>query len=188
MLAESLILALNALLAEQPGARAVLARHAGKPIRLRLPGAEIGLQASPDGRFEPADRDAEPRLSLTPDLGRLPLWLSGGRLADLFRIDGDAVLATDLGSALAGFDWVLALRPYFGDIVASRLDQFFRAASGWREQTLTAAGRNVADYALYEANLLVDAEAVRGFVAEIDHLREDLDRLEARLAILESRR
>jgi len=187
MLDESLILALNTLLEHQPAARAVLARHAGKPIRLALPLSPLHLQASELGKFEPADRDCVPLLTLTPDLTRVPLWMSGGAIGDLFRVEGDGVLATDLSLALAGFDWVLALRPYVGDILAARLDQFIQAAIGWREKAVVAAGRNVAEYAVHEAGLLADPWAVKGFVADVDRLREDLDRLEARLAILESR-
>jgi ubiquinone biosynthesis protein UbiJ len=50
---------------------------------------------------------------------------------------------------------------------------------------MTATSRNVAEYAMYEAKVLADGEAVRGFVSDVDGLREDLDRLEARLAMLE---
>lgn len=186
MLNESLILALNALLEHQPAARAVLARHAGKPIRLALPLAAPILQADDQGRFEPADRDTEPALTLTPDLAKLPVWMSGGKLGDLFRVDGDGVLAADLSQALADFDWVLSLRPYLGDIVATRVDQFIQAALTWREQALVAAGKNVAEYAVHESRVLADPYTVKNFVADTDRLREDLDRLEARLAILET--
>jgi ubiquinone biosynthesis protein UbiJ len=194
-----LLAALNSLLATQPSAKARLAGHAGKMIRLALPGTNLDLALAEGGGFAvPAALDAvteydyetlpEPNLILTPEPAALPLWLANGKMNDLFRVQGDGLLASDLSGALADFDWVLALRPWLGDMAASRVDRFLRGLGPWREKTMESAGRNLAEYAVYEQAMLADPHAVRGFIAEVDDLREAADRLEARIRLLEAKR
>jgi ubiquinone biosynthesis protein UbiJ len=189
-LAIPLVAALNALLNAQPAALSRLQRHAGKTVRLALPVFPQNLSLDDDGRFfpqiEPAD--TEPALILTPMPSALPLLLGDGKLADLFRVEGDGLFASDISGALADFDWVLALRPWLGDIAASRIDQFLRGALAWRQEAHDNTGRNLAEYAVYEQAMLAEPNATRAFVSDVDALREDVDRLEARLRLLEQSR
>lgn len=185
--AVALSAALNALLDKQPTAKARLLRHVGKCVRLVLPLLPLSVRIEADGGFVAASPEAAPDVQLVPDPSALPQWLSGGKLGDLFRVAGDGVLAADLAHALADFDWVLALRPYLGDIAASRVDQFIQGLTGWRANAVESAGRNLAEYAVYEQAILAEPLAAREFIAEVDRLREDVDRLEARLALLEQR-
>jgi ubiquinone biosynthesis protein UbiJ len=183
--------ALNALLNAQPAALSRLQRHSGKSLRLNLPLLPLNLKLDGNGRFSPLNEaenaeEAKPALSLTPMPGALPLLLGDGKLADLFRFEGDDLFASDLSHALADFDWVLALRPYLGDIAASRVEQFLRGFGDWREQATQAAGRNLAEYAVHEQGMLAEPHAVRTFINEVDAVREAVDRLEARLRHLES--
>ena len=183
--------ALNALLARQPMARERLQRHAGKTLRLALPLLDLRVGLEEDGQdgchFRPAPADAEAALTLTPQLSALPRWITGGTVSDLFSAEGDGLLAADVAKALADFDWVLALRPYLGDIAAARVDQFIQGMHAWRAQAVESAGRNLAEYAVYEQGLLAEPHALREFIADVDRLREDADRLEARLRLLEQR-
>ncbi|MBI5331121.1 MAG: hypothetical protein HZB71_10975 [Betaproteobacteria bacterium] len=188
MLAATLLPALNRVLDTQPNVLSRLQAHAGKFVCLALPGMPLNLEIVETGHLIPAPDNAAPALTLTPDLAALPRLLTGGALAELFRAEGDGVLAAELSGALHGFDWVLALRPWLGDMAATRADQFLKEFLDWKPRTLDAAGRNLAEYAVYEANLLADPMAVHEFIAGVDRLREDADRLEARLALLESRR
>jgi ubiquinone biosynthesis protein UbiJ len=120
--------AAQCLLDAQPAALSRLQRHVGKSVRLALPVLPLDLSLDENGRFRPQARDAEtePALILTPMPSALPLLLGDGKLADLFRVEGDGLFASDISGALADFDWVLALRPWLGDIAASRVDQFLR--------------------------------------------------------------
>jgi ubiquinone biosynthesis protein UbiJ len=155
---------------------------------LLLPLMPLSLRIEADGGFVAAAAETAADVQLTPDPSALPQWLAGGPLGDLFRVAGDGVLAADLAHALADFDWVLALRPYLGDIGASRVGQFFQGLADWRAQAAESAGRNLAEYAVYEQALLAEPHAAREFIAEVDRLREDTDRLEARLGLLEQQR
>lgn len=188
-LATPLVAALNALLNAQPAALNRLQRHAGKTVRLALPLLPLHLGLDEGGRFHPheAAEVEAPTLILTPMPSALPLLLGKGKLADLFRVEGDGVFASDISGALADFDWVLALRPFLGDIAASRVDQFLRGILAWRQQAHDDAGSNLAEYAIYEQAMLAEPTAARAFIAEVDALREDADRLEARLRLLEAK-
>jgi ubiquinone biosynthesis protein UbiJ len=183
--------ALNALLNAQPAAISRLQRHSGKSLRLNLPLLPLNLMLDENGRFAPVishDIDVpetEPALTLTPMPSALPLLLGDGKLTELFRFEGDGLFAADISGALADFDWVLTLRPYLGDIAASRIDQFLRGMLAWRQEAHDNTGRNLAEYAVYEQAMLAEPHAARAFVSEVDALREDVDRLDARLKILE---
>ncbi|MCP5278346.1 MAG: hypothetical protein H6935_08285 [Thiobacillus sp.] len=191
----ALATALNALLDRQPVARERLLRHAGKRIILALPLRPLELGLDGDGRFSVPGPETEAdelagavsSVTLTPQLAALPKWITGGTVSDLFSAEGDGLLAADVAKALADFDWVLALRPYLGDMAASRVDQFIQGFSEWRGKAVDAAGRNLAEYAVHEAGVLAEPHAAREFIAEVDRLREDTDRLEARLKLLEQR-
>jgi ubiquinone biosynthesis protein UbiJ len=186
--AAPLAAALNALLNAQPAARERLLRHVDKRLRLALPLFPVDLQLDESSRFLPQIEASEtaPELILTLQPSALPLLLSGGKLADLFHVEGDGLFASDISSALADFDWVLALRPWLGDIAASRVDQFLRSALAWRQQAHDDAGANLAEYAVYEQAMLAEPHAVRSFISDVDALREDVDRLQARLNLLEA--
>lgn len=185
--------ALNALLNAQPAALSRLQRHSGKSLRINLPLLPLNLTLDEAGRFSPlleseASEEREPALSLTPMPSALPLLLGDGKLADLFRVEGDGLFASDISGALADFDWVLALRPYLGDIAASRVDLFLRSMLAWRQEAHDNTGRNLAEYAVYEQAMLAEPHAAQAFVSEVDALREDVDRFAARLTQLESKR
>lgn len=183
-----LAMALNQALKHQPLARERLARHAGKRLRLALPALMLNLALDDAGAFAVAADDEATDLTLTPEPARLPQALLEGDANRLFRAEGDGLLAADLAQAVAGFDWVLALRPYLGDIAAARAEQWLRGASAWRTQAREAIGRNLAEYAVHEAGLLAEPHAARDFIGAVDALREDADRLEVRLALLENAR
>lgn len=189
--AATLLALLDRQLIRQPGARACLARHAGKQVRLRLPLATLDFRIGDDGGVEAADPVTETaittEITLAPQ-ALLPLALGAADTMKLAQVSGDGVLAADLAAALDRFDWALALRPYLGDILAARAAQAFAGLGHWRAQAHESVGRTLAEYATYEAGLVADRHAVRRFVAEVDDLRDDVARLEARLAILEKKR
>ncbi len=191
----ALAAALNALLDRQPMARERLQRHAGKHIVLALPLLPLELALDAEGRFTLPGVDTEADMlggalssvTLTPQPAALPKWITGGTVSDLFSAEGDGLLAADLAKALADFDWVLALRPYLGDMAASRVEQALQGLTRWRSQAVESAGRNVAEYVVHEKALLAEPHALREYIADVDRLREDADRLEARLKLLEDR-
>jgi len=187
MLEPRLVLpALNRLLDTQPALRTRLARHAGKQAAIRLPLFSLRFAVDVEGRLGASD-PAQPlatEIDIGPEL-LIGLATQGGGALKRARVRGDGLLASDLSAAFDDFDWVLALRPVLGDMAAARAAQAIDGLGQWRQQAHESVGRSIAEYATFEAGMLVDPESIRQFVADVDALRDDLARLEARLALLE---
>ncbi|TCJ11975.1 hypothetical protein EZJ19_13515 [Parasulfuritortus cantonensis] len=190
MFSEATLLSLlDRQLIHQPGARACLVRHAGKQARLTLPLASVAFRIGDDGGVGAAD----PEDAIATEIAIRAETLAALALGDhdafsRAAVSGDGVLAADISAALARFDWALALRPYVGDILAARAAQALAGFGHWRLQAHEAVGRNLAEYATFEAGMLADKHAVRRFVADVDALRDDVARLEARIQLLEAGR
>jgi ubiquinone biosynthesis accessory factor UbiJ len=179
---------LDRQLIHQPGARACLVRHAGKQARLRLPLAAIAFRVTDDGGVTAADADSAiaAEILIAPDL-LMALAMGDHTAMQRAVVTGDVQLAGAVAAALDQFDWALALRPHLGDIAATRAAQAISGLSAWRAQAQASAGKTLAEYATFEVDLLADRHAVRRFVDEVDTLRDDVARLEARLARLEDK-
>jgi ubiquinone biosynthesis protein UbiJ len=102
------------------------------------------------------------------------------------RIDGDAELAQKFR------ELALLLRPdleeelslVLGDVPAHQLGRFARAALGWTQKAATTSVRNVAEYLGHERRDLVPRSEADQFLQGVDTLREDVDRLAARIDLL----
>jgi ubiquinone biosynthesis accessory factor UbiJ len=190
MFAEATFLSLlNRLLETQPGARARLAGHAGKTARIELPLGGLAFSLAESGVLSPAAADVAPDTTIRLSADVLMRLLLGDRDAlKQAGVHGDGLFAADISAALDGFDWALALRPVVGDIAAARADQAIAGFGAWRQKAHEAIGRSLAEYGVHEANMIASRPAVDRFVAEVDTLRDDVARLEARLALLEARR
>jgi len=71
-----------------------------------------------------------------------------------------------------------------GDVPAHQLGRLARSVFGWSRQAAATVVRNVAEYLAHErADLVPRAEADQ-FTSGVDRLREDVDRLEARINLL----
>lgn len=186
---DSLFRALDRLLATQPTLRARLAAHAGKSARIGLPLGGFAFTVGENGALTPLSPEARPDSVITlPAEALMRLALGDREGLRQARVEGDGVLASDISSALDAFDWALALRPALGDIAAARVDQAIAGFGAWRAKAHEAMGQAAAEYAVHEAGMLASRPAVDRFIAEVDTLRDDVARLEARLALLEQRR
>lgn len=177
---------LNRLLANQPGAAAQLANHAGKRLRVALPFANIDLAVDAKGRLSVADKAAFDCVIHIPPQVVLALPVLGGEALAGVRVTGDGVLAGDLLHLVKDLDWAVVLAPYIGPVAAARADQALHAAVHWHAQARAALAQALAEYLVHEARLLAEGEAVREFVRAVDELREGVDRLAARIAVLEN--
>jgi ubiquinone biosynthesis protein UbiJ len=102
------------------------------------------------------------------------------------RIDGDAELAQKFR------ELALLLRPdleeelslVLGDVPAHQIGRFARAAFGWTRKAAATTVRNVAEYLGHEQRDLVPRSEAEQFLQGVDTLREDVDRLAARIDLL----
>ena len=106
------------------------------------------------------------------------------------EIRGDAELAQKFR------ELVLLLRPdpeeelslLVSDVPAHQIGRFARMALGWTRKAAATTAGNLAEYFGHERHDLVPRNEGEQFLRGVDSLREDLDRLEARVALLHERR
>ena len=198
LLADLLETAINRALALDPASAERLERVEGKTLQLDLEGLAITLYLDfAYGAVEVSlDCDDEPaaRVSGTPvalfnlaapdDMGDWGLPGSG------VRIEGDATLARDLGKIFSALDpdWRSPLTGIFGDVlghqVAEGLKQGLSGLRAAAQNSLAMTGRFLNE----ESDVLAPQHAIDSFNREVDDLRDDLDRFEARLARAERKR
>jgi ubiquinone biosynthesis accessory factor UbiJ len=102
------------------------------------------------------------------------------------RIDGDAELAQKFR------ELALLLRPdledelslLLGDVPAHQIGRLARAVLGWTGKAAGTTVRNVAEYLAHERRDLVPRSEADQFLRGVDSLREDVDRLAARIDLL----
>jgi ubiquinone biosynthesis accessory factor UbiJ len=102
------------------------------------------------------------------------------------EIRGDANVAErfrELGMLLRP-DLEEALSRVIGDVPAHRIGHFTRLAFSWGRRAAGTALQNVSEYLAHERRDLVPRNEGDQFLKGVDTLREDVDRLEARLDLL----
>ena len=194
MLTATLANLLNRGLPRSGRARELTAELAGRSLVLEMAGFGQVRVAS-DGTT----------LSVTTDGAAADATLSAGPLGFLALAvdDPQAVLARG-AAAVSGDAEVAArfrelltlLKPdpeeelslLVGDVPAHQLGRLARAAALWSRRAADTAWRSSADYLAHERADLVPRREGEPFLRGVDALREDVDRLEARLALLTRRR
>jgi len=123
-------------------------------------------------------------------LGRLGLAESAGSLLFSGQVTmlGDEAIGERFQQLLrlAAPDWEEELARFAGNVVAHAVVTGVRRATGFLRRSLTRLGQNTAEYLHYEQAILPDRGEVAEFIDDVDHLRDDAARLEARLQRLRS--
>lgn len=195
---EGIETAINAILVLDPETCDRLAAMHGRVIRVVLSGTGIQFDFIPghDGRVNllaGAEGDPDATLHGKPiDLLRASDEAEGH--AELFagrvQIEGDVSLAQHFSEALAGLDidWEEQLSRLVGDIAAHEIGEAARAIRRHADRTGQSARSNLSEYLTEEARLLPHRFEAEAFLADVDTLRDDAARLEARIALLEQAR
>lgn len=188
MIADHLIASgLNRLFAQTPGARDLLAHHAGRTLALDMGLFRANLQMVEDGELRAAPEvAADATIFITPDvLMRLPA--QGKTALRGLRTEGDAELLSAFNDAFQQLDLdaEAELSRLFGPIAGYRMAEAGRAFTGWMKQATEDTAKAFAEYAAEELPMLASRLDVERFSREVDQLRDDAARLEARLAQME---
>ncbi len=184
--------ALNRALALDPETRDGLRALQGQRIVLQIEQPPLALQVGVEGErlvVGPVDAGSEPDLSVRSTLGALFAQLPMFRRNDAppvgrLRVSGDAELARRLQRLAERFDpdWQQPFAAVFGDVlgvqiantVASALRQARRAGREFAETT--------AEYLTEESRDVVGRDELNAFHDDVDVLRDDVERLAARVA------
>jgi len=105
------------------------------------------------------------------------------------EIDGDMRVA-ELFSAIlrdVDIDWEEHLSAFVGDIMAHQTGNALRGVTNWIKDTHQSMTMNGAEYITEEAHLSPADAEVRYFMDQVDEIRMDADRLEARINILQNK-
>jgi ubiquinone biosynthesis protein UbiJ len=102
------------------------------------------------------------------------------------RIDGDAELAQKFRTLamLLRPDLEEELSLVLGDVPAHQIGRFARRVFGWTRKAATTTVRNAAEYLAHESRDLVPRNEADQFLRGVDSVREDVDRLAARIDLL----
>ena len=150
---------------------------------------------------------------LVPELGALRLHATGSRESDVtirgrplellrhvvarrtdrggghIEIAGDVEVAQQLQEILSRLepDWEEALSQWVGDTAARKLRRGAEALLRFGREARGSLSFSLSEYLRYERHLLIDRPLADAFVRSVDDLRDDVERLNARLSLLDQR-
>ncbi|MCG2584980.1 SCP2 domain-containing protein [Massilia sp. TS11] len=177
---------INHLLAQEAWARAALVPHAGKIACIDAGATALHLRVGADGLLV-ADAGVA-AVTIRLKLADLPLILQNRERAFSYvKVEGDAEFANAISAVAQGLRWEAEhdLEPWLGPLLATRVVAGARGAVETAKQTQQKLAENLAEYFLEEQPLLVRPAAVDGYGGEIARLRDDVERMDKRIAALE---
>ncbi len=194
MIAAAVQTALEASLKGSSAARADLKRLDGKIIRLELIGLPLTLHFLPeDGRVTvAADYHGDADITVRAPAASLiaaALKRDGEAVPRGMQVSGDAETAQVFSRLLkhADLDWEELLAQQVGDVAARQIGNAVRGFLSWTRDAGSRLGQDLADYLHYESRELPPRHEVQGFLSDVDRLRDDAERLNARFKRVESR-
>lgn len=186
--------AVNRVLALDPEGAARLAPVEGRVLLVELSGFGTRIYVVPgESRlFLFGAYEAEPDCIVRGS----PVALLGMALAEhredavfegALRIDGDNRVAQTLGDVLRGLDidWEEQLAKLLGDTPAHWLMNRARAGAHWATRSRGVARDDLREYLQEEAAVVPTRQELEAFFSAVDTLRDDVERLDARLERLE---
>ena len=182
--------AINTALRAAPDTAAKLAVHTGRlvAVEVTLPPLSVYALIVEDGveLYHRSDAQADITIQGSPvDIAaQLLNWKTrpsviGGPV----RIEGNRELLQELQQLALqlDIDWGALLEPITGSELAQQLDYGARRFFGWARETATRLVEQIGDYASNESALMPSRRERYEFGQDIDELRMDVDRLEARI-------
>jgi ubiquinone biosynthesis accessory factor UbiJ len=179
--------ALNHLLEREAWAREKLAPFAGEVVELRIgPLPPLRLAIAEGGRPLAAEDGSDATLTISAKPGFLAALSKGEEhLMGAVDIAGNARLATEILVLLRYLRWDVEedLSRVFGDVVAHRMVGSARDFAAWQAEAGRRMAENVMEYAIEERRMVVSRTEFDVFAAAVAKLRDDLARLEQRMAL-----
>lgn len=194
MLARALTLVLNKALAYDRNSAKSLAILSDRVLAIGLEGLSINLY------FQVRQEQFE--VSIT-EPETVHTWIKGtppaligmstqkqyGQRPGAVQIQGDAELAKAYQDFFRDLqpDWEEALAQRFGDVIGFRLAKTITAIRQWLLQAQSDLASMTGDYLKEESRLLITQYELDDFMEAVDDMRDDVDRLAARIQQLTAR-
>lgn len=186
--------AFNRLLSLDPEAAAQLAELEGHIICLQLDGLNVQLYLFPSVNdvmiLDDFDGEADTTIQGTP-LALVRLGLANDKQAEMFEgdvtITGDLKLGRKFNRLFASLDidWEEQLSKIVGDMAAHTLGNITRHLFSWKQRNYQSMKMNSAEYLQEEIRYSPSQNQADGFYRDVDQLRNNVARMEARLNKLE---
>jgi ubiquinone biosynthesis protein UbiJ len=180
--------AINHLLAREEWARERLAPFAGRSVEFRLPPLpDLRLTILENGLVATTESPLPSDLVVRIPPASLPRILARNDAAMReVAIDGDTELARAVDFLFRHLRWDAEedLARMFGDVPAHRIAETGRAFAEWQKDAGERLARNFAEYFTEENPILARPADVHRFGADVDALRDDVERLAKRIARL----
>ena len=196
----ALEVALNRALALDPDTRTALASLDGQRIALTLESPALAMQIGVSGErltVGPVDPSTEPDLAVRSTLGgvlaQLPFFSNArrdnGAPAGRVKVSGDAELARRLQQLATRFDpdWQQPFVKAFGEVLGVQVAQTLRAALVQARRSARDLAETAAEYVIEESRDVVARAELDAFHDDVDVVRDDVERMAARVARLRQR-
>ncbi|HXZ96533.1 MAG TPA: SCP2 sterol-binding domain-containing protein [Burkholderiales bacterium] len=176
--------ALNHLLRGETWSRERLKPFAGKTVRFLIPPFSLSFTITSGGEAATATADSAPdaKFFLTPLL-LLRLLMHDEAAYKQVEISGDSEFAGAIAYVAKNLGWDAEedLSHILGDIAARRMVSTVKSFGTWGRQTFDSFSHSFSEYWTEERPLIAKSTHVKQFIAEVDALRDDVERLEKRL-------
>jgi ubiquinone biosynthesis protein UbiJ len=190
--------ALNRALSLDPDTRAALAPLEGRRITLALEAPSLALEIRVSGgqlQVGPVSETGEPDLAVQSTLGgllgQLPfLRRDSAAPVGRVRVSGDAELARRLQTLANRFDpdWQQPFTAVFGELIGVQVANAVRLALGQARRSAGNFAESAAEYVTEESRDVVGRAELNAFYDDVDGLRDDVERMAARIQALSRRR
>lgn len=186
---------LNRFIALDPMAKERLSKLDGKVIGIEIKGLSHTLFLIPAAHrlMVVGSHEGQPdcHISGTP-LALIKMINREKNSEQLFtgevEVSGNTELAHRFGVILADMDvdWEEQLSHVTGDAVAHGVGNLLRDLSGWGRNTANNLGLDIGEYLQQEIQILPPRVEIEQFLGQVDVLRDDVERMEARIHRLEN--
>lgn len=184
---------LNRNIPEVTRARELCAELAGKTVAIRVRNSALNafFTIHEQSLSLSGQSDADPDVVISGSLFALGGLAATGK-ADAIR-EGDVDLSGDAATAQAFQELMAAARPdieegvslLVGDAAAHSLGTLARNTQRWAEDARSTMGANIREYVQEESQDAPSRYEVERFSKQVANLRDDVDRLAARIARLQ---
>ncbi|AMB86991.1 sterol-binding protein [Pseudomonas agarici] len=164
-----------------------LGHLAGKVIEVDSPALKLFILPGNEGLMLAAHWAVDADCILrAPTTSLLNLALSRDKSAVLHgpdvHLEGDSAVLLELAGVLQDLelDWEYELSRWLGPVATQLISAHLRSRAHWYRQGFASLNQNLAEYLSEESRALVGKHEAEAHFAELDQIKLDLERLEAR--------
>lgn len=180
----------NRVLSDYPAAQKRLATAAGKVVFVNVGVLSMRVGFTGEGRVAlVGDGNLNPGADLTISIPIASLNGLAAKAPEAFhqiKFDGDSELAATVSDIARNVEWdsEADLARLVGVVAAQRMFGAAHGARRWRGEATERLAANIAEYLVEERQAFISRRTLEVFTLANEQLRDDLARLDARLAKL----